>query len=103
MERNKPFERLRRHTIAAPHIMKAVAGITKRLGAYLAVHIRVGDFRTWCKSSGGVSHPTGPRDTGLAPFWEPKQQELGTLVAHRAHWGPLPPKPPSTPWSRLRG
>eukprot|EP00667_Euglena_gracilis_P007567 EG_transcript_7643 len=69
VERNRHFERLRRHTIAAPHIMRAVAQYTRQLGAYLAVHIRVGDFRTWCRTSG--------KDRLKCPSW----REMGTTIA----------------------
>jgi hypothetical protein len=56
VERNAQFEVLRRHTIAAPHIMAAVAPITHALGRYLAVHVRVGDFRAWCSKAGKEGH-----------------------------------------------
>eukprot|EP01006_Ploeotia_vitrea_P026656 TRINITY_DN59625_c0_g1_i1.p1 TRINITY_DN59625_c0_g1~~TRINITY_DN59625_c0_g1_i1.p1 ORF type:complete len:464 (-),score=25.34 TRINITY_DN59625_c0_g1_i1:226-1617(-) len=51
VEKNPTFEKLRRHTVAAPFIMSYVAPITAKLGKYLAVHVRVGDFKKWCKDS----------------------------------------------------
>eukprot|EP00668_Euglena_longa_P012040 GGOE01014465.1.p1 GENE.GGOE01014465.1~~GGOE01014465.1.p1 ORF type:complete len:520 (-),score=110.18 GGOE01014465.1:171-1730(-) len=69
VERNRHFERLRRHTIAAPHIMRAVAQYTRQLAGYLAVHIRVGDFRTWCRTSG--------KDRLKCPSW----REMGTTIS----------------------
>jgi hypothetical protein len=48
VERNAQFQVLRRHTIPAPHVMKRIAPFTKMLGRYLAIHVRVGDFRKWC-------------------------------------------------------
>eukprot|EP00667_Euglena_gracilis_P021650 EG_transcript_23827 len=51
-ERSDYFRALRQHTIPAPHILQAAHSVSATLGAYLAVHVRVGDFDRWCKLSG---------------------------------------------------
>jgi len=52
VERNERFATLRRHTIAAPHIRSAAGAYRASLRPHVAIHVRVGDFRTWCRSSG---------------------------------------------------
>eukprot|EP01012_Entosiphon_sulcatum_P025877 TRINITY_DN3123_c0_g1_i5.p1 TRINITY_DN3123_c0_g1~~TRINITY_DN3123_c0_g1_i5.p1 ORF type:complete len:440 (+),score=77.92 TRINITY_DN3123_c0_g1_i5:29-1321(+) len=58
VERDPDAERFRRHVVAARYIHEAVKPITAKLGRYLAVHVRVGDFLKWCGGARGTKCPT---------------------------------------------